>query len=305
MEKIILDCDPGIDDAMAIAYALHSPEVELTAITTCFGNAHTDVTTKNALDLLALFDASHVPVYEGLNQTIDGQLPREGAPWIHGHNGIGEVTIPTSQKKAENESAHDFLSRITKEHPGELTLVPVGSLSNVARAIKADPEFVKNVKEIVVMGGAVRHPGNITPLAEANIHADPKAANIVFQSGANIRLVGLDVTMKTLLPQDKCDEWRSRNQPSATSMADIVTFYINAYKENNPGIIGCSLHDPLAIGTVIDPSFVQTVPMKVTVGEAGESYGQTVGEEDEASSVHVCLHVDSERFVAHFLSRVV
>ncbi|NGP44816.1 nucleoside hydrolase [Bacillaceae bacterium SIJ1] len=303
MKKIILDCDPGIDDAMAIAYALNHPELDLLALTTCFGNAHVDVTTKNALDLLELFEARNVPVYAGTNKAFDGSHPRDGAPAIHGENGVGDVALPSSTQKVQKDEAVDYLIRMAAEHPKEITLVAVGTMTNVARAIEADPSFVTNIREIVMMGGAVRHPGNITPLAEANIHADPKAANVVFSSGASIRLVGLDVTMKTLLAKTQYEDWRTASEIGQT-LANIVDFYVTAYERNNPGIGGCSLHDPLAIGVVIDPSFVKTVPMDVTVGESGEAYGQTFGEENAESSVHVCLEVDADRFVDHFLRHV-
>ena len=308
MKPIILDVDTGIDDAMAIAYAAHSPELQLLGLTTLFGNIPADEATRNTLYWLQQLGRGDVPVYAGADKPLSRSKDAY-AKHVHGEDGLGGALGDARPAgRAASMSAGQFMVEQARRLPGELTIIAVGPMTNLAEAIQLDPEFVRNVGRVVVMGGAVTVRGNVTPHAEANIHSDPEAAEIVFGSGLPLTLVGLDVTMKTLLPRARLQEWRDKGDAVARFLADATDFYIDAYERFNPGIGGCALHDPLAVGVVIDPSFCRTeaMPVKVDVSEE-DTAGKTYADRDAADrpTIDVCLKVDADRFLAHFMNRVV
>ncbi|MED2256466.1 nucleoside hydrolase [Brevibacillus parabrevis] len=307
MKKVILDVDTGIDDALAISYAVHSPHLEVCGINTTFGNITVEEATRNTLQMLELLGATHIPVYQGSSRPIVRELTGK-ARLFHGENGLGNVVLPEPTATAQPESATQFLISTIKANPHQVTLITVGSMTNLARAIMAAPEIVTLIEQVVVMGGAVSVPGNRTPVAEANICADPEAAAFVFQSGIPLTMVGLDVTMQTLLTRDHLREWRALDTPLAHVFADMCQVYMDAYATVG-NLRGCGLHDPLAVGVVIDPTFVKKVPMHVEVDTSGgASDARTIGDRRanpaEPANVQVCLEVDHERFVEHFLQHV-
>ncbi len=303
MKPVIFDVDTGIDDALAIAYALSSPELELLGFTTCFGNVPVQEATRNTLAILELVEKD-VPVYEGASQTFKRGMKPQWARLVHGKDGLGNVLKAEPLKRAASGSAEDFMIKQVKERPNEITIIAVGPLTNVARAINKAPEIIPLIKNVVIMGGAVNVPGNVTPYGEANIVADPEAADCVFSSGLSVTLVGLDVTMETLLPLAKMDEWRDVDSKTAHFFADMTEHYIGAYESFYPGIGGCALHDPLAVGVVIDPSFVRTRLMNISVITDGEEVGNTVGNKEGEPKIHVCTEVEASRFLNHFLDRM-
>jgi purine nucleosidase len=308
MKAIILDVDTGIDDALAISYAIRSPELEVLGLTTCFGNVTVEEATRNTLLVLEHLD-SHVPVIQGADMPLFRPLKAKSAH-VHGEDGIGNTLHSHPRREASQGHAAEFMVDQIKKRPNKVTLIAVGTLTNLALAIMKAPEIVHLVEKVVIMGGAVTVPGNVTAAAEANIHADPEAADYVFRSGIPITLVGLDVTMKTLLPLEKIQSWRDKNTKLSIFLANMTEFYINSYEGFYPGIGGCGLHDPLAVGVVIDPDFVKTAPMHVQVDLEGlDSIGRTVGDlRDQPAhpaNMDVCMEVDAERFLTHFLSRVV
>jgi purine nucleosidase len=307
MKKVILDVDTGIDDAMALSYAVHSPDLEVCGVTTTFGNISVEEATRNSLQVLELVGAADIPVYMGASKPLVRELT-EKAKLFHGENGLGNVTLPSPRAKIQGQSAAEFLVSAIKAQPHELTVITVGSMTNLALAIMAAPEIVSLVKRVVVMGGAVTVPGNRTPVSEANICADPEAAQFVFQSGIPLTMVGLDVTMQTLLTRAHLQEWRERNTDVSRFFADICEVYMDAYAKVG-NVRGCGLHDPLAVGVVIDPTFVTAVPMHVQVDTSGgPSDARTIGDRRSdtqvAPNVEVCLEVDHDRFVKHFLQYV-
>lgn len=311
MKPIILDVDTGIDDTMAIAYAAHSPELELLGLTTLVGNVTVEEATRNSLYVLELLGREDVPVFAGADRPL-ARSKDAYAKHVHGEDGLGGALgdeRPTS-RASEAMSAAAFMVEQARRLPGKLTIIAVGPMTNVAQALRLDPEFVRLVNRIVVMGGAVTVPGNVTAYAEANIHSDPEAADLVFGSGLPITLVGLDVTMKTLLPRSRLQEWRDKGTRMARFLADATDFYIDAYENFSPGIGGCALHDPLAVGVAIDPTFCRTEPMSVMVDTegqetAGRTYEGRAASSNERPSIDVCLEVDTDRFVAHFMNQVV
>lgn len=304
MKPIILDVDTGIDDAMAIAYAAHSPELEILAITTCFGNITAEEATRNSLTVLEKL-GKQVPVIQGAKETLCRGERDHYARTVHGEDGLGNTVQHAPRGQAVVGHASDFIIEQVKRRPHEITIISVGTLTNLALAIQKDPGIVPLIREVIVMGGAVTVPGNVTPYGEANIVADPEAAAFVFAAGLPLTLVGLDVTMQTLLPKSHLEAWRASGKAEGMFFADIAEFYMGAYESFYPGIGGCALHDPLAVGVAIDRSLVEAQPMRVTVVTEGEQTGRTVGSFEGEPKINVCLKVDADRFLAHFMDRIV
>jgi purine nucleosidase len=198
--RIILDTDPGIDDALAILLALASPEVELEAITVTFGNCSVDQGVQNALSILELARANHIPVAKGADRPL--VQPLLLAPETHGNTGLGYAQLPPASIEPDPTPAVNLLIEKVMAQPGELTIVAVGPLTNLALAIRLKPGIVQAVKNVYIMGGAIRYDGNTTPLAEYNTYCDPHAAHIVFHSGLPITLVPLDVTYQVVFTSD-------------------------------------------------------------------------------------------------------
>ncbi|OXM87237.1 nucleoside hydrolase [Paenibacillus rigui] len=303
MKAIILDVDTGIDDALAISYAVRSPELNVLGITTCFGNVTVEEATRNTLVVLEHLD-SEVPVIPGAGKPFLRQPTKGSTPHIHGEDGIGNTLKELPKRSAEQGHAAPFMIDRIQSQPNQVTVITVGTLTNLALAIQQAPDIVRQVERVVVMGGAVTVPGNVTAYAEANVFADPDAADYVFRSGIPVTLVGLDVTMKTLLSIEEMTNWRNKTSKLGPFLADMTEFYMGAYERFYPGIGGCALHDPLAVGAVIEPGFVKSVPMRLQVGLEGETLGRTTGTPDADANVAVCIEVDADRFLAHFLSRV-
>ena len=304
MKQVILDVDTGIDDALAIAYALHSQELDLLALTTCYGNIAVDEATRNSLCLTDLL-GKEVPVYTGAAMPLSGIERKAYSTHVHGDNGIGNAVMSPPKRKAAEGHAADYMIEMTRSRPKQITLIMVGPLTNLALAIQKDPQIVELVEQVVIMGGAVRVPGNVTPVAEANIFADPLAAELVFQSGIPITLVGLDVTMQTLLPRKQLQVWKEHGSVQGAFMSDMTTFYMDFYESCYPGIGGCGLHDPLAVGVVINPDFVTLEKMHVKVITSGDEIGRTVEVIGQEPNMQVCVAVEKDKFLGHFLSRVI
>lgn len=310
MKSLIIDVDTGIDDALALSYALHSPELRVLGVTTSFGNISVEEATRNTLSLLEMSGRPEIPVLPGAGKPIFRDDLIGKATNVHGDDGLGNSHLPTPKITHKYEYASEFIVKQVTQLPGQVTVITVGPLTNLATALMREPAIAHSIARVVVMGGAVTVPGNVTPMAEANIYADPEAAEYVFRSGAPLTLVGLDVTMQTLLKRTELQRWREEGTAFSRFLANITDFYMDAYKNFYPGIDGCALHDPLAVGVAIDESFVKTTPMFVQVDtEGGLSLGRTIADRRPnrvvTPNMDVCLNVDAERFVSHFLSHVV
>jgi purine nucleosidase len=303
MKKVILDVDTGIDDALAIAYGLHSSEIEILGFTTCFGNVSVEEVARNTLFIVEKLGKS-VPVFIGANKPLTRAVKENYAKHVHGEDGLGNTLAKGPTGNSETESAVDFMISQVKKHPQEITIISVGPLTNLALVVNKAPEIASLVKEVVIMGGAVYVPGNVTPYGEANIMADPEAADQVFSSGLPITLVGLDVTLKTLLPDTILTTWRELGTEVAEFFAEITEFYMGVYKSFYPGIGGCALHDPLAVGVAINPNIVKTETLNVKVVLEGEETGRTIGNYEGEHTIKVCTQVQADKFLEHFLKRI-
>ncbi len=309
--KMILDLDTGVDDALAIAYALADPEVDLIGIVSSYGNNLLDVCAENSLKLLELLGHTDIPVFKGLPHscTTDHFDVMQVSKDIHGDNGIGDVELPAPSRALEEQSGVDFYIEAAHKYSKDLIIIPTGPMTNLAAALKKDPEIANLIGNVTFMGGALTVEGNVTPVAEANINQDPKAADEVMKSNLPLTMVGLDVTLRTLLTKNETKQWRELGTASGKAFADITDFYIDAYYNLDIDKRGCALHDPLAVGVGIDPSFVSTISlfMKVVYQE-GPYYGRTIGDNaklnDSNPNVKVAINVDKERYLKAFMDRL-
>jgi inosine-uridine nucleoside N-ribohydrolase len=300
-KKIIIDTDPGVDDAMAIFFALKSPELDVVGLTTIFGNVHTELATTNALRLLEIADRVDIPVAKGAEAPMAGPFGGP-VPFVHGDDGQGNVHLPVPSTEPVPEPAAEFIVDQIMSFPGEITLVPIGPLTNIALALRLEPQIVKQVKEVVLMGGNALVPGNATPAAEANIHNDPEAADIVFGAGWPLTMVGLDVTHKVNMTRDHLDAYANADNPMAKHIARIVPFYRRFFEMRNK-IDGIFVHDSSAIAYVINPALFETKQWPVRVETQGISRGKTwpaVGDTERAAAwqgrpkVSVCIDVHAD-----------
>ena len=307
--KLILDLDTGIDDALAIAYALGSPEAELIGITATYGNVLMKDSVRNSLAVLDALGADSVPVYPGLphSSTAEDFAVLEISAFIHGRNGLGEAETTPSRRSATTTSAVDFIIEASRRYGEELVYVPTGPLTNLAAALERDPALAGRLR-VVLMGGALTVSGNVSPWAEANINQDPDAADAVLRSGIDATMVGLDVTLQTLLTYEHTRRWRDLGTPAGTFLADMTDYYIRAYETTAPGLGGCGLHDPLAVGVAVDPGLVTTLPINLQVDVEGPTRGRTIGDvarlNDPRKTSRVALGVDVDRFLEELMARI-
>ncbi len=249
---------------------------------------------------------THVPVARGIEKPLLRNNKSEGE--VHGKDGLGNSNLPDPKIKEIDEHAVDFIIKTIMNNPKQITLVPVGPLTNIAVAVIKEPRLKDFVKEVVIMGGAVTTFGNITPESEFNIFTVPEAAKIVFESGFPITLVGLDVTMRTLLTPEHLDEILEVSTPVTSFVNKIITHYMKFYHEV-VGVNGCGMHDPLAVAVAIDRSLVKMRRLFVAVETKGEyTTGETVadlrGSKEggvRSPNMDVCVEVDSDRFMNKFI----
>lgn len=309
-KKIILDLDTGIDDALALAYCLNSIAADLIGITCTYGNVLLQTGARNALAILHLFGRDDVPVYLGLSHSRASEK-FELAPMaarIHGANGIGDVEIPDSPRSPEKTPAVDFIVDAADTYGENLIYVPTGPLTNLAAVLDKDPSFKEKVGRVVMMGGALTVRGNIRPYAEANVYKDPEAADLVFRSGLDLTMVGLDVTNRTLLTKDQTASWRELGTPAGAFLADMADYYID-YSTRNIGFAGCALHDPLAVAAALDPALITTIDVNMRVDLDGATRGRTIGDHLLQNvfpkTTHVAIDVNVPRFLSKFMTRTI
>jgi purine nucleosidase len=319
-KKILIDTDPGTDDALAILLALNSPEIDVRAITVVAGNVTSELGLENALKVMSLASRCDIPVAKGAAHPLFQKLNTE--EFWNGKNGLGGAELPPSHCDASMQFGPDLIIETVHRYPHEITLVPIGPLTNIALAISKDPSIIPLVKEVVLMGGSITG-GNVNAASEFNIHSDPEAASLVFNAGWPIAMVGLDVTEHTLITNADVGRLETAAGPEARFAAAVARFQIGTYQ--GTGFGGGAVHDALAVGAVIDRSFLKTQGMRVdietdgrftrgeTVGNRGNAVDrvvprgdrlETVGVDAVQPNVKVAVGVDSSRFIELLVSRL-
>ncbi len=304
--KIIIDTDPGVDDSLTFLLALASPEIRLEALTSVHGNIGIENTTRNALAVLELAHASHIPVARGCELPLIDRAYTSGKN-VHGKQGVGNAQLPEPKSKVINQHAIDFLIEKVNAEPNQISIVPIGPLTNIALAIRKDVQFAKNIKDLVIMGGAIKQGGNATPLAEFNIFADPHAAHVVFHSGIPIKLIPLDVTYQCLFMAEDVERINQIKSPIAKFIKDATSVYMDFYKSE--GIDGCALHDPLTLATIIAPDLLRFEEYHVDVDmSGGVSNGNTFADfmnvSKKPANMQVAMQVRGRDFIELFIERM-
>jgi inosine-uridine nucleoside N-ribohydrolase len=303
MQKVVWDMDPGIDDALALILALKSSEVQVLGITTVAGNAPVEMTSANARRVLEFLNAGGIPVAMGAAKPMN--RPLENALSYHGPDGLGNCDLPSPLTPLYPAKAWDFLAQSVLDAPGEVTLVATGPLTNVAHAFELHPELPELLARLVLMGGAYSLTpygrGNRTPFAEFNIWQDPEAAHIVFNSGADIFAVGLDVSMDpaACLNSQHLEQIKPGRTPAAHLAAQLVEYEVKYHG-------CCRMHDPLALATLLDASLLDFTSARVEVVEGNDwDRGVTrILPSGSSQLIHVASAVDGSRFLKLFLSRI-
>jgi len=318
--RVIIDTDPGTDDAMAIILALNSPEFKVEALTVVPGNVEAKQGLENALKIVSLAGRCDVVVAGGAQHPLNQKLIT--AQFWHGKNGLADVELPASKCKADPRFGPDLIIEMVHKYPHEITLIPVGPLTNIALAVSKDPSIAFLVKDIVIMGGSISG-GNVNGAAEANIYNDPEAAQIVFTAGWMVTMVGSDVGERTLITRKYLAELQSSHGPESDFIAKIADFYLT--RSEKSGYSGAAMYDPLAVGIALDSTLGTLKEMHVDVETKGEfTRGETVanrmgsnennvlhgdhyeieGVIDLKPNARVCLASDADRFLQMFVSRI-
>ncbi len=319
--RIIIDTDPGIDDALAIFLALKSPELKIEAITPVAGNVPLDFTLPNALRLLEIAGRTDIPVAAGASQPLKRRLVT--AANVHGNNGLGGVEFPAPTSKPVAETAPQLIRRLVRASPGEISIVAIGPLTNLALAFREDPQLPSLIRGINIMGGSLSG-GNITPAAEFNSYVDPEAAQVVYRSGAHITMIGLDVTRKVALSEAHIGQLESADNPAGRAAGRIMRATLTQLRRTGIDDQRLLVHDALALGSLIDPSFVRREDYHIEIETNGEfTAGETVGyrkapirrsaplpnvsdppESSFQPNAHVAVDVDGDRFVSFLIERL-
>lgn len=286
---MIIDTDPGVDDVIAIALAHAMPQIELIGLTTIFGNTFVGQSSRNARYLVDLL-GTDIPVAQGATLPY-GQTTYEPAPHVHGPEGFGDIDeVPEIGANIE-ESAAEFLVRMAQENKGELVICAIGPLTNIADALKIDSNFASNIKELVLMGGAFEHAGNITEHAEANIYHDARAAEDVFASDLAIKMVGLNATMQTLMKMEDFEALAVASPKIGGFIERITPFYLRFYKDV-VNADGCAMHDAAAVLCCTNPERFDfhKSGLRVSLDEA--NYGATIADESR-KPVEIAMNIDA------------
>ena len=315
-KKIIFDTDPGTDDALALMLALNSPELDVRAITVVPGNVTAQMGLENALRMVSLANRCDIPVAAGAQHPLFQKLIT--AEFFHGKNGLANIELPPSKCKVDTRFGPDLIIQLVHASPHEITLVPVGPLTNIALAVEKDPSIVPLVKEVILMGGSITG-GNVNASAEANIYNDPEAAQIVFQAGWPVTMVGLEVGDKALFTKKYLDQLSSTHGPINDFIAAVLKYLVDLSAQF--GEAGTPMYDPSAIAVAIDATLVKTQDMRVDVETRGEfTRGETVGNrrgyvernvlrgdryviegaDKVPPNAKVCVDVEADRFLQLF-----
>ena len=305
-KRIIIDTDPGIDDSLAILLALASPEIQLEGLTVVHGNSSTEQGVTNALSVLELAGASRIPVARGCEMPL--VQPSLLAPETHGNTGLGYAKLSEPGSKPIIQGGCDFLIERIMSNPGEITLVAIGPLTNIALAVRQEPRIVEAVKEVFIMGGAIRHEGNTTPLAEFNTFVDPHAVHIVYHSGMPITLTPLDVTYQCILLANDVERIKQAPSDIPPFIEDATRFYMEFHDEYQ-GIQGCVINDPLTLALTFAPELCNYEEYYVDVDiSGGVAMGKTFADfykmTGKPTNMKVALGVRPRDFIDLFVERM-
>jgi purine nucleosidase len=307
MRKIIIDCDPGIDDSLALMLALASPELDIVGITTVSGNVEVNQATENACKVLDLMGRRDIPVYKGASVPLVREF--HDATDTHGMDGIGENYFEKAGIEIQETEAYRFILDTIRKNPGEITLLGLGPLTNIALAIREDKEAMRGVKELIVMGGTDKFHGNCSPVAEFNFWVDPHAAREVFDSCITpVVMVGLDVTHEIIFTPNLREVVNQFGTTYARFIHDITRFYVD-FHWRQERTIGCVINDPLVIAMLIDPEIVGTHDAYVDIETEGIALAQSVCDAGGIWTKGVCNarvadRVNPRRFFEIFLERI-
>lgn len=307
IHKIIIDTDPGIDDAMAIFFAFQHPDIEVLGLTTVFGNVPVSMSAQNALTLCELA-GKDIPVCKGVGMPWVGS-ESSYSHFVHGDDGFGNINFPKSSRSLDPRSSAQFIVDMAHQHPGEITVAAIGPLGNLALALRLEPELPKLLKAVSIMGGAAFVPGNVTPVAEANIWNDAYAAEIVFAADWHLNMFGLDVTDNVFFSPQFLEQLKLNSPKLGGFVRDAAQFYVEFYSQNRASR-GCCFHDATPIAHLVDPSLfslqsgharVSTDPLNIgqtTIAPAGTT---TSPEWLNAKQINVAVNVDDKRLTQLYL----
>ncbi|MDX7757639.1 pyrimidine-specific ribonucleoside hydrolase RihA [Aeromonas hydrophila] len=303
---VILDCDPGHDDAIALILALASPELKVLAVTTSAGNQTPDKTLNNALRILTLLGRDDIPVAAGAPKPLARELII--ADNVHGESGLDGSKLPDPAFAPVAMTALELMAKCLRESPEPVTLVPTGPLTNIALLLAAHPELKSKIARIVLMGGAAG-PGNWTPAAEFNIYVDPQAADMVFKSGLPITMCGLDVTHEAQVMDEDIERVRAITNPVAQCVAGLLDFFMIYHRDPKWGFAGAPLHDPCTIAWLLAPALFHGVECRVDIETGGtHTSGMTVvdryGLTGKAANALVLLGLDRAGFIDLLVTRL-
>ncbi|MDT0593530.1 nucleoside hydrolase [Glaciecola petra] len=305
-QKIILDTDPGIDDAMAIFFAFQSPDIDVLGLTTVFGNVPVSMSAQNAITLVDLAKLN-IPVCKGVARPWIGPESTY-AHFVHGDDGFGNINFPQAKGELDPRSSAQFIIDMAHKYPGEVTIVAVGPLGNLALALRLDPDLPKLIKAVNIMGGSAFAPGNVTPLAEANIWNDAHAADIVFSADWEINMFGLDVTYDIPFAPTFVDDLAKANPTLGGFVAKASQFYMDFYSQNTPERV-CFFHDAFPLAFMLQPDLFEMTKGHMRIGTSELDRGQTafapIGSTQsplwlESKQVNVATKVDHAKLTALF-----
>jgi purine nucleosidase len=305
--KIIIDADPGIDDAMAILTAFRSPELDILGITTVFGNTEVEYCSTNALRLAEIAGKESLPVVKGADRPMvlpDLALGTE----VHGLDGMGNTNPPPPKGALDPRGAVEFIVETVKQHPGEVSLVPLGPLTNIGMALHKAPEIAEMVDEVVLMGGNAYARGNISPAAEANIFHDPHAAEIVFRTNWQVIMIGLDATTKIIITPEKLEELYAADNEAVRLLQSIQPAY-QAFHDQIYGLGGAfHMHDPSVTAYLLRPDLFEIEEAPIYVALTGRAIGKTIPDFQhmwgDRPSTKFAVGADSEAVIDLLIERL-
>lgn len=305
-EKLIYDTDPGIDDALGLLLLAAAPEIDLLGITVTHGNTSQEKCLRNALQLAELAGLQQIPIARGASEPLVKEL--SVAEETHGDGGLGYAKLPNPKLIPHNLAAHDLIIELVDDNPGEVSILAVGPMTNVALALLKRPDIVNKIKRIISMGGAIHYPGNVTPQSEYNVFCDPEAFDIVLSAGIDFTLVPLDVTYQCIFTTQHLDRINKARPDVRDFITQSTRFYMEFHAEYQD-IQGCAINDPLAAAILIDPTLVKTRDYYVFVElQSPTSKAKTIadhyGSMGKKPNARVAMQVDVERFMDLFIERM-